>query len=401
MEVETPDLIQVDHSQPKPRLGVEKQPSNRTFIEKCPVCHSRRRSILTDRLLISDNPLDAPYQLRVAECLDCSHRYQIQIWDDLQLRQYYEKDTPYYRPDYVGIPKSSLLRFNSVLRDLAPYLRSDWYHLDVGGYSGHFCNFISPHLEESHCLDISNKIELGLNGTIKIICETLLDYAGRSSEHYDFISLNHTLEHLSDLQQVLASLKALLRTDGYILIEVPDDLEPTDSIIDFTLDHTHYFSSDSLLKFLDADFEIRVFRHFCYGEHSDVGNGFVYRVIARKKHENDTHLPGIKEENTHRIIKSIEQKAYGTDELYVWGAGYHTRLLFSSSELIHQKTVRLIDSDQTRAGKILFGKKIIHPSELGYQDEAQVIISSFDYRDEIEDEARQLFAADHIINPYL
>lgn len=381
--------------------GVSVLVSNKKHIESCPICSSPDQKEIIDRVLILSNEEQAPYRLKIVRCGYCQHVYQNYVWNEEQLKQYYFSGPAYYRPDYShNIPSTSLIRFDSVMEDIKPFLIQDCLHLDVGGYAGHFSYYLSNHVKESHCLDVSSYLPTGSSKNVKIIKDSLFEYACKSDEQYDFISLNHTLEHLTDLQSVKNALSKLLKPNGYLLIEVPDNLEMTESILDYTLDHTQYFTGHSLFEFLDDKFYIRTFRHFKYNKTVDVGKGFMYRVLAQQKVEQLAYSPQKKQKYVERIIEKIENRINNNSRIYVWGSGYHTRLLFSLSKVIHQKTCYLIDSDPTREGRIAFGKKIVHPSKLTYQKDVPLLISSFAYKQEIGDLARSFFSAESIINPY-
>ena len=58
-----------------------------------------------------------------------------------------------YSLDVFG---QTLIRFDSVMEDIKPFLIQDCLHLDVGGYAGHFSYYLSNHVKESHCLDVSS-----------------------------------------------------------------------------------------------------------------------------------------------------------------------------------------------------------------------------------------------------
>lgn len=375
--------------------------SNQEEILECPVCCNSDRLVVVDRLLISNKPdQDHPYGLKIAQCNNCQHQYQTLVWSKKQLTQYYHSDTAYYRSDYSqNIPKSSLVRFDSVLDDLKPLIRKDWRHLDVGGYAAHFSYFMAQFLRESHCLDVSNYLPSNSVENVKIIQGALSEFDSRGKQ-YDLISLNHVLEHLTDLQTVRKTLWKLLKPGGILLIEVPDDLAITESMLDYTLDHTQYFTGNSLFRFLDDKFHIKSFRHFQYQKSVDVGQSLIYRVLAQKKTESLGNSIETKQLHVENIIKQIESRIKDSSRIYVWGSGYHTRLLFSMSEAVYQKTCNLIDSDSTREGKTVFGKTVVHPSKLSFQKDFPVVISSFDYRKEIDRSARSFFPGESVINPY-
>lgn len=379
------------------------QESNTIYINECPVCTCVKRTELENLLLVPENSTTKHYRLNVVKCYDCGHKYQALIWEEKKLKSFYSQDATYYRDDYINTPQASLTRFKTILDDLQHCLKPEWKHLDIGGLTGHFSHFMSSYLRESHCLDISNRLSSTVPNKIKIIQNTLFELASENNHiQYDFISLNHTLEHLTDLSRVKRSIDKLLRQDGYLFIEVPNQLGRNRSIVKYSIDHIHYFSTSSLCRFLEDKFSIKLLKCFKYNnaEKTDVGEIDVIRVLAQKAIGGDATSSKTKNTDIRKIITSIEQKIHNESDVYIWGTGYHTKLLFSLSKLLYERTAKLIDSDISRQGRVLYGKPVIHPSNLKKQNNAYIVVSSFDYRKEIEEAAKKLFSADKIINPY-
>lgn len=384
-------------------MVMNREISNSVLIKECPVCTSQKRTEIYNLLLIPEKIEERPYKLNVIKCLDCEHEYQALIWTEDQLKNFYHQDAVYFREDYVNIPESSIKRFNMVLQDIRPYLKSDWIHLDVGGFSGHFSHFMSNYLQESCCIDVSSHLVSSNTRKTKAISNTLFEFSTDIDEaRYDFISLNHTLEHMTDLNKVKTALIKLLKPGGYLLIEIPNQSDPNNSIIQYTLDHIHCFSSNSLCRFLGKEFSIKSLKSLRYeaSDKIDVGETNIIRVVAQKISGDDVNSMQNKKKKIDKIIKSIEQKIQSSSAVLVWGSGYHTRLLFSLSDIIWNKTIKLIDSDKSRKGRLLFGKEVVHPTCMGWKNDTYVIISSFDNRNEIEETAKKLFPLENIINPY-
>lgn len=378
--------------------------SNSVFIKECPVCASPERTEIYNLLLMPEKTNERPYMLNVVKCLDCEHEYQTLIWTEDQLKNFYYQDAIYFRENYVNMPEASIKRFNMVLQDIKPYLKSDWTHLDVGGLSGHFSRFMSNYLQASYCIDVNSHLVSSNTEKTKVINKTLFEFSTYADEAmYDFISLNHTLEHMTDLNKVKTALIKLLKPGGYLLIEIPNQSDPNNSIVQNTIDHIHCFSGNSLCRFLGKEFSIKSLKSLRYeaGDKIDVGESNIIRVVAQKIYRDDVSFMQSKKEQIDKIIKSIEQRIRPSPDVLVWGSGYHTRLLFSMSDTIWKKTLKLIDSDESRKGRLLFGKEVVHPTCLERQNDTYVIISSFDNRNEIEETAKKLFPVERIINPYI
>ena len=66
----------------------------------------------------------------------------------------------------------------------------------------------------------------------------------------DGVILSHVLEHVSDLQQAVASIRRLTRPDGLVYVEVPDASRYAECLLapfqDFNTEHINHFSACSL-----------------------------------------------------------------------------------------------------------------------------------------------------------
>jgi 2-polyprenyl-3-methyl-5-hydroxy-6-metoxy-1,4-benzoquinol methylase len=73
---------------------------------------------------------------------------------------------------------------------------------------------------------------------------------------WDLIIVSHVLEHIADLQDFLNSLKKLIRNNGYLFIEVPNDNRvKISNRIQFkkkTDSHLHFFSTNTLKTLLSS-----------------------------------------------------------------------------------------------------------------------------------------------------
>ncbi len=127
--------------------------------------------------------------------------------------------------------------------------------LDIGASAGIFLGV----LKENYACDVTG-VEPGLkyreyaerNGIR--MHHSLEDLLAAHSERFDFITMMHVLEHLTNPLDVLKTIrKTLLTSEGYILIEVPN-LYAHDS---YELAHLTCFTRHSLIQMLQqAGFEV-------------------------------------------------------------------------------------------------------------------------------------------------
>lgn len=123
--------------------------------------------------------------------------------------------------------------------------------------------------------------------------ESLAD-ANESGSSFDRICLFHVLEHITEPSRFLDECRALLRTGGYLIIEVPSLEDPLLSLYEsapyeafyFQAQHPYVYSSASLARLLETNGFLveQVLRHQRYG----LENHLTW--LARERPGGDEHL---------------------------------------------------------------------------------------------------------------
>lgn len=188
----------------------------------CPVCASREGAPIsnTDRH-------GKPLLTRL--CDDCGHVFNDPIPTAEELAAFYARD---YRVSYKGAarPRGRQIarnfgRVERFWRKWGHVMRSHPRVLDIGAGSGEFLFFakalghdtegVEPNVGYSaYCRD-----ELGL----PVRTASIEDLEGAEAT-YDFIRLNHVLEHMRDPVESLERAARLLAPNGVLYVEVPDVL---------------------------------------------------------------------------------------------------------------------------------------------------------------------------------
>jgi len=186
----------------------------------CPLCGSAKTSEVSGR-----DRRGEPLVTRL--CEDCGLVFNDPVPSDEELFAFYSRD---YRRDYKG---AKLPRVRQVVRNFARvegYLADNWplikdhkRVLDAGSGSGEFVFLadklgltvlgVEPNQDYSaYCRDV-----LG----VKVETESLFarEFAPGS---FDFIRLNHVLEHINDPVAALKTLASWLADDGLLYVEVPN-----------------------------------------------------------------------------------------------------------------------------------------------------------------------------------
>lgn len=186
----------------------------------CPLCNSAK----TSGVSVADRH-GQPLETRL--CEDCGLVFNNPVPSDAELFEFYSKD---YRRDYKG---ARLPRLRQVIRNFGrveDYVASAWPMiagrkrvLDAGSGSGEFVFLmdrlgadvqgVEPNIDYSgYTRDV-----LGLN----VATESLFarEFPEKS---FDFIRLNHVLEHINDPVAALKKLGTWLADDGVLYVEVPN-----------------------------------------------------------------------------------------------------------------------------------------------------------------------------------
>lgn len=186
----------------------------------CPVCGSSDAREVSDR-----DRRGAP--LSTVLCRACGHVHNDPIPSEAELIEFYGSR---YRIDYKGAAKPrgrqiarNFARVEAFWRAHADVLTGRPRMLDVGAGSGEFLFFAQGLGYEARGIEPNAgyaaycREDLGLN-----VATADLASLEQDSTVYDFIRLNHVLEHLRDPVDALWRISAKLAPGGVLYVEVPD-----------------------------------------------------------------------------------------------------------------------------------------------------------------------------------
>ena len=116
-------------------------------------------------------------------------------------------------------PSSGVADAMKLLTHSDPRKGYDLRILDIGcGSGGLLCDLASVGFRKLDGIDPFVRCATNLDGRVRIRKQSHFDL---SDEQYDFIMLNHSLEHMRDQIAAICKAKELLSTDGIMRIEVP------------------------------------------------------------------------------------------------------------------------------------------------------------------------------------
>jgi trans-aconitate methyltransferase len=227
-------------------------------VDHCPVCGAGDRSLFLSR-----------FGLDIHRCGTCGHRYlSPRVKFDAAMRLYGDDKTAadiYTQPMQVETDELKYQYGLDLLAQLQPPSRDRI--MDIGCGAGVFlktanrdgwkqCIGVDVNERYSDIYRDSPGVQF-INASFESLAP------GRVGNNYDCIAMWSVLEHLYDLHAILASVKALLKPRGLLMILVPNvdslatrlirSMSPT-----FTWKHTSHFSPDSLTRLMEMHRYVRV-----------------------------------------------------------------------------------------------------------------------------------------------
>lgn len=226
------------------------------------------------------------------------------------------------------------------------------------------------------------------------------------TERFDLIVLSHVLEHLTDPRAAIARCCELLVPDGMLFIEVPNVLRPrVESAIDFfTFDHLFNFCPESLAALLGSlgldpttvadDFPFPAFRMLARktgGLPRAVPDapetvGCVREVVRRYSQNRQDFLTRLRARIDAELPRWCEER----HRIAIYGAGYHTECLLDTTDLGKADLVALVDGNPSKQGSYVLGLPVVAPEALVALRPDAVVISSYDFQDEMVANLRRL-----------
>jgi len=350
------------------------------------------------------------YFNQVVQCERCGFVYTSRVLDDDLLLDYYAQSDLYEyddknRNESSGLLKKSIQQAEYMERHLGLNQKTI---LDIGCATGLTLNICKERFRalpygvdpSSKCARLAEKNHgiIVKQGDVYSLPE--FDIPG-----FDIISLAHVLEHLSDLNKALASIKSLMDRKSQLYIEVPD-LEYFHCLKDvpygsFSFEHLNYFSKSSLQNLMaGSGLEPTHITNFINENGSIPG----YPVIGSLWHLSEKNLtfktgyqsdlkPGIEQDRAYidhyldgaaasiKRINSLLDDCRG-QTIALWGAGTHTSRIFALTRIKELKISCIVDSSPGKWGQTMAGIPICSPDSVPPHVE-KIIISSYSCMDDI------------------
>lgn len=194
------------------RKGVAPDPATMVQVS-CPLCEARSSAPVYPVV----DALSLEY-FQIVRCRGCGLAYVDPRPDDAHLGRYYPDDTyyserhPFFKDELMGLR----------VRALGPPLPSGRRLLDYGCGRGDFVLAARKRGWDACGAEMAASPVMGLRERLGIEVFEIEEVASLADESFDAITLWHVFEHTPSPRAVLAELRRLLRSDGRLLIEVPN-----------------------------------------------------------------------------------------------------------------------------------------------------------------------------------
>ena len=277
--------------------------------------------------------------------------------------------------------------------------------LEVGCYEGYLLHLLAKRGAIAVGIEPSERAAaLGRERYGVDVRTGLFEDVDLGDSRFDLVVLSHVLEHLTDPRAALEHARALCAPGGALFVEVPNVLAPRiESAVDFfTFDHLFNFAPATLGALaracgfepvsVDDDFPFPAFRLLaaaCEPARAalDAPSPAVPEVrasVRRYARERDAFVARLRA----RIDGELAGWRARHCRIAIYGAGYHTECLLDTTDLRSADVVALVDGNPRKQGTRVFGLPVVSPRELVALRPDAVVISSYDFQDEMVETLR-------------
>lgn len=368
----------------------------------CPICKSCEKKILyrlCDNMKIMgvNFPETASF---IAKCTNCGLLYMDTGATQEDFLEYYKYGA--VAPKYCDMfgKEDTDDYYQHLFQLINPYINKQSSILDIAGAWGEFASYMKElGYEDITDLDPAEKcISYANEHGVKTLMTDSTDMRDIREESFDLVILNHSLEHIIDVESTMRNIDRVLKDKGYLFIEVPNVegyVEEEAAPFNFlTYEHVLHMSMNDMDNFAGI-----------YG-YEMINSGKYYKKVSNYPSIYAVMRKGGKREITYSEIPEISMLGYlekskknlekflaplrqSGEELILWGIGASTAILIESFQGCNVKA--LIDRNPNRQGLKfdINGKQyeVKDPKDVG---KGTIVILSIPYHDSIERQIRQM-----------
>lgn len=368
----------------------------------CPICKSNEKKILyrlcdNMKIMGADFPETPSF---IAACKKCGLLYmdtKASQKDFLSYYMYGAAAPKYY--DMFGQEDTD--DYYEHLHELMrPYINTDSKILDIAGAWGEFAGYMSASgYRDVTVLDpnetcISNAKKLG----VKTLLTDSTDMGEAADDSFDMVILNHSLEHILDVDSTMKNISRVLKDEGYLFIEVPDAEgyagEAASPFNFLTYEHVLHMSMNDMEN-LAGEYRYEILDKGRY--YKKVSNYPSIYAVLRKgakqalaySDEPEKAMLRYLEKSQKTLERFLNPLRQSGKKLILWGIGASTAILIESFQGCN--VTALIDRNPGRQGLVfnINGRRytVGPPESVG---DGTILILSIPYHDSIERQIREM-----------
>ena len=248
---------------------------------------------------------------------------------------------------------------------------------------------------------------------IKVIKASIFDDLKKLGR-FDFIIINHVLEHIKNLNEFLKKVKNMLNSDGKIYVETPDAdnffisqsnkylPEHQEAFQQFSVEHINFFTKKSTNNLLSLNGFEKLQLQSKVSVIAIVSS--IWKTSEINKDETSFKKLTKYVKDSKKVLSVLQSKIIQINkkykDVYVWGAGVHTQKLLAQTNLFKTGIRAFIDSNPNYYKAKLINKPIISPTKLAKEKYLPILISSKGYQENIKKQIKEMGLKNRILTLY-
>lgn len=371
----------------------------------CLVCGCEKKRVLT-RLCSNMKIMGPSFPEKdsfVAACPECGH-----VYVDIDVTQ--DAFTEYYSSDYskslsyieVFGRENAEAYYTNIEKRIARHIGKDAHILEIGGGIGELARFLKDDgYEDITVLEPSERcIRLCAERGVDAILSDGFTVPEGMEGAYDFIIINHTLEHILRFDLTMKSAWRMLKPGGKMYIEVPDASKYADTDFVpywfFTYEHLFHWSLENYDN-LAAAFRFKILEKESYLKcHS---YQVMYAILEKCEDKREIKYYGTAENAVRRYIEQCEGKLEPVvqdikrsgDKIILWGIGASTAQLLNGA-FDELDVIKIVDSNPYRQNVTytVGGKKLRIEDPSTITEEGTILILPLMYDTSIREQIKRM-----------
>jgi len=361
----------------------------------------------------------------VVICQKCGFVYADNIPDqnffeayykEMSKKSFYIKSKVFKKEKNSNYEKEMFKRLKYSFNCFKKYLRKDYRILDLSCYTGELMKILKDNgygnLIGVDPSDYAVKVAKHRYG-IKVIKASIFDNL-KNLGKFDFIIINHVLEHIKNLNEFFKKVRNMLNSDGKIYVETPDAdnffisqsnkylPEHQEAFQQFSVEHINFFTKKSTNNLLSINGFEKLKLKSRVSVIAIVSS--IWKTSGISKDETSFTKLTKYVNDSKKVLSVLQSRIIQINkkykDVYVWGAGVHTQKLLAQTNLFKTGIRAFVDSNPNYHKAKLINKPIISPMKLIKEKNLPILISSKSYQENIKKQIKEMGLKNRILTLY-